>query len=91
MDTNPSTGPAAHTPRIDADEAARLLPQLNQRLLQLTAQLNEIHAEVDKLAASLDDDSAQIAALVSTSHRHTEHRLAAASPGRVHRRNEFRA
>lgn len=65
MDTNPSTGPAARTPRIDAGEAARLLPQLNQRLLQLTAQLNEIHAEVDKLSASLDDDSAQIAALVT--------------------------
>lgn len=63
-DTNsPGDQRVAH-PDTGADEAARLLPQLNQRLLQLAAQLDQIHAEVDKLSARLDDDSAQISALV---------------------------
>ena len=65
MDTTSTSDQSANTPDSGIDGPARLLPQLNQRLLQLAAQLDQIHAEVDKLAAHLDDDSAQITALVS--------------------------
>ena len=68
MDTSSSSRPASDVSAkaldTGADDAARLLPQLNQRLLQVAAQLNQIHEEVDRLSATLDDDSAQISALV---------------------------
>jgi molecular chaperone GrpE (heat shock protein) len=68
MDTSSSASSTdsyrSDVPDTGADEPLRLLPQLNQRLLQVAAQLDQIHAEVDKLSANLDDDSAQITALV---------------------------
>ena len=66
MDTSSSSRHAADIPSsaLGADDPTRLLPQLNQRLLQVSAQLNQIHEEVDRLSATLDDDSAQISALV---------------------------
>ncbi len=47
-----------------AEGSAHSLPQLGLRLMQLATQLDAIQLEVDKVAAHIDDDSAQVSALV---------------------------
>jgi molecular chaperone GrpE (heat shock protein) len=65
MDPASSSDQRTQTTTTGHEDPAHLLAQLNQRLLQLAAQLDMIHAEVDNLAARIDDDSAQVSALVS--------------------------
>lgn len=65
MDTEPTAEFASPASGAEQADPGRLLPQLNQRLLQLTTQVDDLHAQVSALARVIEFDSAQITALVS--------------------------
>ena len=49
----------------EGEGSAHSLPQLSRRLMQLTAQLDALQGEVDKIAAQVEDGGLQVSALVS--------------------------
>ncbi len=64
MESSDTSNPPTDKRPVSKEKPARLLLQLNQRLIQSAAQLNQIQADVDKLSDIVEDDGAQISALV---------------------------